>query len=90
LEDATVVSIAKKLDRSPAQVLLRWALQQGIGKFYTVKRVQLRIFTANHLIEFKTSKWLLEASFVMYVRICQHFGVDLGVRRNCWGIANSV
>lgn len=32
LEDATVGSVAKKLDRSPAQVLLCWALQQGIGE----------------------------------------------------------
>ncbi|PNF38295.1 putative oxidoreductase [Cryptotermes secundus] len=31
LEDATVGAVAKKLDRSPAQVLLCWALQQGIG-----------------------------------------------------------
>ena len=31
LEDATVVSIAKKLGHSPAQLLLRWALHQGIG-----------------------------------------------------------
>ncbi|XP_021932872.1 uncharacterized protein LOC110836223 isoform X4 [Zootermopsis nevadensis] len=31
LEDATVGIVAKKLCRSPAQILLRWALQQGIG-----------------------------------------------------------
>ncbi|XP_069683623.1 glyoxal reductase-like isoform X2 [Periplaneta americana] len=31
LEDSTVGSVAKKLDRTPAQVLLCWALQQGIG-----------------------------------------------------------
>ena len=31
LEDATVISIANKLGHSPAQLLLRWALQQGIG-----------------------------------------------------------
>jgi diketogulonate reductase-like aldo/keto reductase len=32
LEDVAVGSVAKKLDRSPAQILLRWALQQGIGE----------------------------------------------------------
>ncbi|PSN44394.1 Alcohol dehydrogenase [NADP(+)] A [Blattella germanica] len=31
LEDPTIVCIAKKIGRTPAQVLLRWALQQGIG-----------------------------------------------------------
>jgi diketogulonate reductase-like aldo/keto reductase len=30
-EDATVVAIATKLKRSPAQVLLRWALQKGMA-----------------------------------------------------------
>lgn len=29
--DPTVISIAQKLSKSPAQVLLRWALQQSIG-----------------------------------------------------------
>lgn len=33
LDDVTVGSIAKKLNRSPAQVLLCWALQQGVGEF---------------------------------------------------------
>lgn len=31
IQDATVVEIAKKLNKSPAQVLLRWALQQDIA-----------------------------------------------------------
>lgn len=30
-EDPTVVSIAKKLNKSPAQVLLRWAYQNSIA-----------------------------------------------------------
>lgn len=29
--DPTVIQIAAKLGKSPAQVLLRWALQQNIG-----------------------------------------------------------
>jgi hypothetical protein len=45
---------------------------------------QLSIFTAMHLIQFKTSKWLLEVSFVMSVRIWYHFYVDLGVREKKW------
>ncbi|CAH1366444.1 unnamed protein product [Tenebrio molitor] len=31
LSDAVVVDVANKLEKSPAQVLLRWALQQNIG-----------------------------------------------------------
>jgi diketogulonate reductase-like aldo/keto reductase len=29
--DLTILDVAKQLDKSPAQVLLRWALQQNIG-----------------------------------------------------------
>jgi diketogulonate reductase-like aldo/keto reductase len=32
VENATVVSIAQKYSKSPAQVLLKWSLQQNIGK----------------------------------------------------------
>ncbi|GLV45656.1 uncharacterized protein CBL_02676 [Carabus blaptoides fortunei] len=31
LRDPVVNSVAKKLNKSPAQILLRWALQQGVG-----------------------------------------------------------
>lgn len=33
LEDLAVKSVAKRHSLSPAQVLLRWATQQGIGQY---------------------------------------------------------
>ncbi|KAJ9591683.1 hypothetical protein L9F63_001770, partial [Diploptera punctata] len=50
LEDPTVISIAKKLSKTPAQLLLRWALQQGIG--IIPKSVSPERIASNFLLDF--------------------------------------
>lgn len=33
VQDPVVTSISQRLGKSPAQVLLRWAVQQGVGEY---------------------------------------------------------
>lgn len=40
MSDPVVAAIAQEAKKSPAQVLLRWAVQQGVGKTCLSKYVQ--------------------------------------------------